>query len=415
MPLQLPSGPENFNVQTPDVMGGMLRAATLSQLLDENKVRQQLAPLQVQEQQQKTQQAGIQTQQMLLEQQSNAAMVKAWSDPDFTKKITGDGSNAESSGLGFDPDAMMKELISRGVSPNAAMAQTQDFIKRAQMIATTQKDIAQTGEANAAQRAKGMKILADKIGSILDLPMSKAGDALTALKQDIRTNTQAYAGVPQDDLLHVVMADLQHLPAMANLIGLESQIADFHKSKAEAINATPEGAAAKSSAEAKAKLAVESSPEAVALAGKKAGAEAAAKQPYELALKQEEVGQNPAFAFNPQTGQRELTTIGDAKKSGQSFAKVTQADIEKETSLNSQMNDMQLNTSRYRAALNAMGTLSTADRGAMTRILSDASLNGFLTNGATLGAMMDQMSQGEKGKAWNSLSPDKQDALIGFL
>lgn len=150
-------------------------------------------------------------------------------------------------------------------------------------------------------------------------------------------------------------------------------------------------------------------------AGAKAGAEEAAKFPYELKLKQEEQAPTPAFAFNPATGQRELTTIGEAKAKGLQYAKVGEPDIEKETQLNSQMNDMQLNTSRYRSALNAMGDLSQKDRAAMTRILSDKSISGYLTNELTLGALMDQISQGEKGKAWNDLSPDKQTALIGYL
>lgn len=279
MAFQLPSLP-NFNVQQPpafDPLAQRQKQATLSGMMDENALRKQLAPLQVQEQQEKAKQAAIQTQQMQIEQQSQAAMMKAWSDPDFTKKIT-NPDKSEASGLGFDPDAMTQELISRGVIPKDALATTQEFVKRSQAIADTQKAVAQTGEAEAAQRTKGMKVLADKIGSILDLPTAKAGAALDALKQDLVKNPKAYAGIPQQDLAHVYSADLEHLPAMANLIGLESQIADFHKSKAEAINATPEGAAAKASAEATSRLNVESSPQALALAGKKASIEASARQ-----------------------------------------------------------------------------------------------------------------------------------------
>lgn len=238
MGFQLPNMP-NFNVQQPppfDPLAQKQKQATLSGMLDENAVRKQLAPLQVQEQQQKAQQAQIQTQQMQLEQQSQAAMMKAWSDPEFTKKITNPDA-AEASGLGFDPDAMTKELIGRGVTPKDALGMTQEFVKRSQAIATTQKDVAQKNEAEGALRDKGMKILADKIGSILDLPTAKAGAALDALKQDLVKNPKAYAGIPQQDLAHVFTADLEHLPAMANLIGLESKIAEFHKSKSEATTA----------------------------------------------------------------------------------------------------------------------------------------------------------------------------------
>jgi hypothetical protein len=158
------------------------------------------------------------------------------------------------------------------------MQMTQSFIERSQKIAATQKDIAQTGEANASIREKGMKVLADKIAGVLDLPAGKAPEALANLKQDLVKNPNAYAGVPQEDIAHVYGADLEHLPAMATLIGLDSKIADFHKAKAEAENATPEGAAKKAGAEAQAKLDVESSPEALALASKKANMEATARQ-----------------------------------------------------------------------------------------------------------------------------------------
>ena len=65
--------------------------------------------------------------------------------------------------------------------------------------------------------------MADKIGSILDLPTSKAGAALDALKQDVVKNRKAYAGIPDQDLAHIYSADLEHLPAMANLLGLEKR------------------------------------------------------------------------------------------------------------------------------------------------------------------------------------------------
>src|SRR5438445_11256385 len=119
-------------------------------------------------------------------------MSKAWIDPDFTKKLTA-GHAADTSGLGFDPNMMTSELTNRGVLPKDALALTGEFVKRSQTIAETQKSVAQTGEAQVAQRTKGMEILADKIGSILDLPASKASAALDALKQDLVKNPKAYA------------------------------------------------------------------------------------------------------------------------------------------------------------------------------------------------------------------------------
>lgn len=235
----LPSFQTNISQMPPalDQYGKMLQ---LKSLLGQ----QQMIPLQVQQQQEAVKQSQIQTQQEQLQMQSTQAMVKAWSNPDFLKNFTGT-DKADASGLGFDPDGMTKSLISEGVLPKDALAMTQSFIERSQKIAETQKALAQTGEANAAQRDKGMHILAGKIGGILDLPAAKATDALAALKQDLVRNPQAYAGVPQEDLSHVYGADLEHLPAMATLLGLDARIADFHKAKAEAAKAAqgviPEG------------------------------------------------------------------------------------------------------------------------------------------------------------------------------
>ena len=67
-------------------------------------------------------------------------------------------------------------------------------------------------------------------------------------------------------------------PRMATLIGLDGKIADFHKTKQEAINSTPEGMAARTKAEEEAKTAAGSEPAALALDARKAGIEANARQ-----------------------------------------------------------------------------------------------------------------------------------------
>jgi len=275
----------NFNVQQPppfDPLAQRQKQATLSGMLSENALRQQLAPLQVQEQQQKVQQATTQNQLQQLELQSQQGIIKAFSNPDFVKKVSATDTTAPG-GAGFDPDAMINELTTNyGVQPQQAQAVVDHYLKRSQTLAEIAKTNAQAGEAQSAMRDKGYKLLADKIGSVLDTPAAKAKDAMTALAQDLVKNQKSYAGVPQDDLAHIFQAatagDIEKLQAAAGGIGLDAKIADFHKSKQEAVNATPEGAAAKSSAEAKAKLAVEGSPEALALAGNKAKIEANARQ-----------------------------------------------------------------------------------------------------------------------------------------
>lgn len=242
MAFQLPPLPSfQTNIpQMPDPMQKYGQMLQLKSLLGQ----QQLQPLQVQEAQEKIKQSQMQTEQMQREQESQKAMVKAWSDPKFLDKFTGTDA-AQSSGVGFDPNGLTGTLITQGVLPKDALAMTQSMIERSQKIAATQKDVAQTGEAKASQREKGWKSLADRIGGVLDAPSSKAGDMLAQLKQDLVHNHDAFAGVPQDDLAHVFSADLEHLPAMATMVGLDAKIADFHKSKAEAAKAQqgviPEG------------------------------------------------------------------------------------------------------------------------------------------------------------------------------
>ena len=124
----------------------------------------------------------------------------------------------------------------------------------------------------------------------------------------------------------------------------------------------------------------------------------------------------PVFAFNPKTGQREQSSFGEYQSAGLTNpVKVTNSDIEKETQLNSQLNDLQLNTSRFKNALNAMGPLSQTDVANMSHILSDPSVSSGILNNIGMPAVISMIEQGSKARDWNALSPDKQQALIGAL
>ena len=238
MPFQLPAMP-NFNVQTPDILGAqqkMLELRALQGNIDMQPLQKQQLQGQVQAQGPAIEAQTLANQKAQIELDSQKAMQKAWSDPDFLKEFTGT-PGADQSGYGFDPNAMTKSLVDRGVMPNDAMALTNQFIERSKNVAETQKTIAQGNEAAAGERAKAYKVLSDRIAGILDAPTSKAGDMLANLKNDLVNKSKAFAGVPQDDLAHLYGADLEHLPAMASMLGLDAQIADYHKSKADALKA----------------------------------------------------------------------------------------------------------------------------------------------------------------------------------
>jgi hypothetical protein len=219
----------------------------------------------------------------------------------------------------------------------------------------------------------------------------------------------AFSG--QDALISQLQASADHQKAVLDSGAGQEAIRKGQATGAEAQAAQPGQTAAEV-----AKINATAGPEAKA-AGAKAGAEEAAKLPYELQLKQAEMAQNPVFAVNPKTGQRELTTMADAKEQGfTNSIKASQSDVEKAGEFNAQANDVQMNTSRYKAAINAVQTpFSKIDTANATMILADPQVNNFLLNEAGLPAVMSQITQGDKAKAFNALSPDKQQAVIGYL
>src|SRR5260221_4784691 len=110
MAVQLPAGIPNFNVQQPppfDPLAQRQKQATLSGLLDENALRKQLAPLNVQEAQEKAKQAAITTQTQQQELDSRKAMMAAIASRALNKYAgveTPDGS-------GFDAAAACHTLL----------------------------------------------------------------------------------------------------------------------------------------------------------------------------------------------------------------------------------------------------------------------------------------------------------------
>lgn len=431
MAFQLPPLP-NLTVQQtpqPDFLQKAMQAASLRSMQSDAALRSQLAPLDVQEAQQKAQQAGIQTQLQQQELDSRKVMMQVVANGELNKYAgveTPDGS-------GFDAAGAYQYLMSKGVRSEEAGAYANSWLAIGKSQAEISKNLGEAGKAQQDIREKTLKQVANKLGAIGDMTVGKAAPALDAFQSDLVKNSKAYPGLTQQELAELYSADLTHLSPLEGHLGMAAMVADYHKSQAEATKATseldPNSPLYNPSAAYLAKRAAAGDPEAQSIltqqakqAGAKAGAEAAARQPYELQLKQQELAQNPVFAFNPKTGQRELTTVGEAQAKGYANPlKVGQPDVEKETVLNSQMNDMQLNTSRYRASLNAMGNLSSSDVQNIQKIITNPDIKGMLgdaasTAGWTIGiGSMSQTIAKEAGQAWNALSSDKQDAVIGYL
>jgi hypothetical protein len=202
--------------------------------------QQKELPLDLQIKQQEAQQAQSQTQvaqvQATMAQQqlaSQKAMIDALSDPSFMKDIGTEGTGPRGSGLGFDPNAMTQGLIKRGVLPQQAIGFTNQLVDRSAKVSEAAKNNASAVSETAGAYQKGMDALSQKMSDILDLPTDKAIPAFNDLKQYV-----AQGGVPgmspQDQALFA-NSTLDHLPAFINLSKIESQIAGYHKTQADAL------------------------------------------------------------------------------------------------------------------------------------------------------------------------------------
>ncbi len=423
MAFQLPNLP-NYNVQQPQIPSAMEQYGKMLQLKS-LLGQQQMQPLQQQEAQQDIQSKSLQNQQQQLQLQSQQAMIKAWSDPDFLKGFTGT-DKAESSGLGFDPDAMTKSLITKGVLPKDALALTGQFVDRSQKMAATAKDIAQTGEANAATAQKGYGVLADRIGGILDAPTAKAPAMLDQLKQDLMQNPKLFPGVPPVDLGHVYRADIEHLPAIASVIGLDAKIADFHKAKAEATTAEqkviPPGGGlsqdaqqqvgvrqAEIPAEVAKEVAVATNPAVQQGKVNVATAEGRARQLVEGMEK-------PVYAFVPQkdgTVAKQLMSATDALQAGiKTMMPVGAKEVSDDTMLINRLGDVHQKIAQYEQNLQNLGTtISSKDQGNIAALLGKQSFK--------LGAFgselpVDRLNAALDKENIKGLSPDAKKLLVSY-
>jgi hypothetical protein len=334
---------------------------------------------------------------------------------------------------GKDYTQLPSLILKNGGSANAVFAATQHLQDMRAKAATIAKDDAATGASNQETQIKQNDQYRGRLQSIISAP----ADQKQALWDNEITAEEQAGKIKPGSISHTYPGDDQ-ATVWANHFALGSVLAKeaTEATQANARKTTADTAATQlqdkldpnsplydPSAAYLAKKAAAGDQEAQSIlsqqtkqAGAKAGAEAAAKFPYEMQLKQQELAGNPVFAVNPKTGRRELTTVDEAKSQGfTNPVKVTQGQIENETTLNAQMNDLQLNLSRYKAALNAMGPLSKSDIANMTHILAAPDVHNAILQNAGMPALMSMIEQGSTARDWNALSPDKQQAVIGAL
>jgi hypothetical protein len=152
--------------------------------------------------------------------------------------------------------------------------------------------------------------------------------------------------------------------------------------------------------------------EALAAAQKAANEYRAVHAPDQAARRKDQ--HSMGYAMDP-SGKLVYTNKAQADDWGSIFEEMKPDAVNKDRQSLRQLNDIQKNISAYRKALDSF-TGPIENHAAMRRILagvnaSDVEKMGYLTAGAA----MDMMEHGEVANAWNDLTPQERDAMIGYL
>lgn len=162
-----------------------------------------------------------------------------------------------------------------------------------------------------------------------------------------------------------------------------------------------------------------------------AGTEAQRRQTQQTAQqardeKQSAKDEETVFAFNPKTKTREYLTRGEARVGGYTGIgkAVTEAEIDKEASTTRQFNDVQMNVSKYKMALDSIPKDIPKDHvERMTQIISilpslEKSGGDGIISQLTAGILptaTSQAQQGDMARAWNYLTPEEREVMTGYF
>lgn len=126
-------------------------------------------------------------------------------------------------------------------------------------------------------------------------------------------------------------------------------------------------------------------------------------------------GNGPVFAFDPATNQQVLSTPSEvAAKGFQNPVKVTPGDIEKEKSASAMISDVQLNKSRYSAAMNQVyGEPVTAKQATALAALTPEKLGIDIGHGFGL-SLPDVIQKVTNATAFSDLSNAQKKAMVGY-
>lgn len=235
MPLQLPPMP-NFNVQQPppfDPLAQQQKQATLSGMVDENALRRQLAPLNVQEAQQRVQQGQLQNQQTQMNLASQQALMTAVASGALNKHVSDDTGG---SGPVFDAQGAFNDLVTKyHVLPEHAGQLISSLQTADKNTAEIRKNNSEAAKNYLDARAKAHEQMAEDI----DAAFQAGPEAYAALQQRYAKNPPQ--GIDSADLQHFQQSDYSHGQALVGLLNLNGRIEEIQNKRFEQGGAAAKG------------------------------------------------------------------------------------------------------------------------------------------------------------------------------
>jgi phage terminase small subunit len=169
---------------------------------------------------------------------------------------------------------------------------------------------------------------------------------------------------------------------------------------------TPDALQAKSILDAQSK-------QATTAAGAKAGAEAAAKFPWEARLEQMRQQGDPVFAYDPKNKQTVQVSRAEAQQGGfTNIVKVGQPEIDKAKTSAMKLGDATMNIAAYKIASQKMDELSGSDIATVSRVLGS---DQFKAHFLGMELPVDWANELYKSKGWTDMPESAKDAVVNYI
>jgi len=125
--------------------------------------------------------------------------------------------------------------------------------------------------------------------------------------------------------------------------------------------------------------------------------------------------QEPVYALNKETQQREQTTQGEVSANPDKYSNpvaVKESDLNRDASLSRQLGDAQMNLSRYKVALGKMDTLGVSEKRAVAALIGEDKFRAEF-----MGAQIptDWLNKLLTSENWSQLDPKAQDAVAAYI